>query len=80
MQEDLDILQKETNLSSNQVTELYNKWDGNVVNAILDFRGETELLQKKPEKPLGPVETKIKQLREIVDKKDTILQQKLNKN
>ena len=37
MQEDLAILQKETNLSSNQVTELYNARDG--VTGITDSIG-----------------------------------------
>jgi hypothetical protein len=80
MHPDLTILQKETQLSMKDVIVLYNKWNGDVVNAILDFRGETELLKKPPEEKLGPVETKIKQLREIVDKKDLIFQQKIDKN
>lgn len=71
-EDDLVILQKETNLSRIATEDLLKECNGDVVDAILKHNGEL-VEEEKPPVFLTEAQQQIKKLRDIVDKKDEML-------
>ena len=80
LEADLTILQKETNLGRIAAEQLLTQCDGDVVTAILRHTGEEVVVVNKNKKELTEVQQKIKILRDIVDKKDEILDNIMESN
>ena len=77
-EEDLEILKNETGLNYDKAVKLLKESQGDVVSAILKFSGE-EIEKVEVPKKLTDVEKKIRELRDILDKKDEILEGMLQK-
>lgn len=76
--DDINIIVKQTGLSKEEVLEIYNNYGKNIVDTICHIEGITESKEKK--KKLTPVQEKIKELRDIVDEKDALMDLKILKN
>ena len=74
IEEDLNILKKNTNLNEKDATELLKQCNGDVVEAILKFTGEDKCpANNSTNKELTGVQVKIQELKNILDKKDEIM-------
>lgn len=81
-EDDIEILKKETGLNYERAISLLKESKGDVVSAILKFTGEEECVEEiniVAKKPLSETEKKISELRNILDKKDEILDDMLKK-
>ena len=71
--DDLAILRKETGLGELQAEVLLEKAEGDVVSAIMLHQGEDPFPHKKKDQVLTDTQQKIQQLRDIVDRKDEMM-------
>ena len=78
MEEDLVFLQKEKKLTNKEAVELLLKFDNDIVEAMLSLEGGSNI--KKKNITLTKEQETIKELRIIVDKKDEIMDNIINKN
>ncbi len=78
MESDIAFLKREKSLTEDEAKQLLMKYDNDVVNAILSLEGGSKLKQKPIS--LSKEQTAIKELRDIVDKKDELMDKIINKN
>lgn len=76
--EDIDIICKQTGKSEDIVKEIYKKNNGNIIDTICEIENIKTVI-KSDTKKLSKIQEKIKELREIADRKDLILDSLTNK-
>ena len=79
MNKDILFLQKEKGLDEIKAKELLDKYDNDIVEAILSLEGGSNIKEKETVE-LSKEQQAIKELRNIVDKKDEIMDNIINKN
>ena len=70
--DDITIIQKQTGLSKDQITHLYNKNNCDIIDTICEIEG-FQPPEPTPPKKLTPEQIKIQELREMVNQKDKIM-------
>ena len=81
--DNIKIIKSQVNqdICDDDIIKLIVKHDDDIVNVILDANGELDSLPKlPPKKKLNKVETKIAELRDIVDKKDQLMDKLLSES
>lgn len=69
--EDLDIIIKQTGMEYDKISEIYKKNNNDIIATICEIEGYKE--KKTSEPVLTDTQKKIKEFREIVNKKDAIM-------
>ena len=68
---DIDIIYKQTNIDRTKIIELYEKNNKDIIQTICEIEGYIE--EQKEKIKLNEIQIKIKELREIVENKDMIM-------
>lgn len=74
MEEDLKIICKQTNLKYEEAKKIYEKNENDITRTICEIEGFNEEVKEKV--VLTEAQEKIKELREIVENKDQIMDSK----
>ena len=77
--EDIAIIVKQTGIDKVKAEEIYHNNSCDIVASICEIEGFVDNDEKKINK-LTPTQEKIKEFREIVDKKDAIMESIIQKN
>ena len=76
--DDIQIIVKQTGITKDKAEEIYNKNDHDIIASICEIEGHIDIIKEAPK--LSETQLKIKQFREIVDKKDAIMESIIQKN
>ena len=77
MKSDLDVIKNQTGVDQETAERAYHTCDQHVVNAIVYILSGNQPISEKPKPNLDPVQHKLQELRDIVNKKDRIFDTKI---